>query len=745
MFGLAFRSAYLSAARPPILGLVAVVWLAGSACLLPGAEEDLAETKIYQALGEKTEIEFRKTPLQDVVDHLSELHKIKIQLDKTVLEEVGIGADTPVTKRLNNVSLRAALRLMLRDLELTYVIDDEVLLITTPDEAETRLTTKFYPVADLVDRDPETAYSPASADFDPLIELITAIIAPESWEDAGGAGAVSEFAKAGALVVSQTHEVHEQIGQLLATLRRLRPAPADLKANRADRAQRDKQEIVRIYRVSNVKGLTYRSVTAVKDNVKGSAKDSVKHDAQAGEKTLSPDYAAAKRSADGLARLIKKAVAPKSWTEQHVIRVIPGTLVIRQSRRVQREINRLLKKMDLLDGATTLSPVAAMPARSELPISIRLGENAAEARILKALVERTEIDLLETPLRDFADFIRKKHQIEVELDRNVLEEAGIDGDTLLTRNLKGVSLRSALRLVLRDLELTFIIRDEVLLITTPDEANAQLATRLYPVKDLVALGDDAWDSGDVDVDADPLIDVIQSAVAPDSWDQAGGMGVIDFFEPSAALVVSQTEDVHRQIARLLQKLRAVRESQFKTDKNAKQAATDEPQLRVYRVSVGVDPTVPSAKTQPAAKKVGAARPIARNVLAQIGGFQGVGRGLVGGGGFGGGGVGFDPRTDPRRAALFNLAALPDDGSVDRVMQDLVALIQGSIEPQSWKGDEDAAIYTITGCIVVRHTAKVQRRVAALLSQTGLLVPKPGPPVVTGGMGGGPGFGGGGGF
>ena len=139
MFGLAFRSV----ARPPILGLVAVVWLAGSACLLPAAEENLSETKIYQALGEKTKIEFRKTPLQDVVDHLSEFHKIKIQLDKTMLEEVGIGADTPVTKRLNNVSLRAALRLMLRDLELTYVIDDEVLLITTPEEAETRSTTKF--------------------------------------------------------------------------------------------------------------------------------------------------------------------------------------------------------------------------------------------------------------------------------------------------------------------------------------------------------------------------------------------------------------------------------------------------------------------------------------------------------------------------------------------------------------------------------------------------------------------------
>ena len=41
-------------------------------------------------------------------------------------------------------------RLMLRELNLTYMIQDEVLLITTPEEADARLTTKVYPVADLV-------------------------------------------------------------------------------------------------------------------------------------------------------------------------------------------------------------------------------------------------------------------------------------------------------------------------------------------------------------------------------------------------------------------------------------------------------------------------------------------------------------------------------------------------------------------------------------------------------------------
>ena len=39
---------------------------------------------------------------------------------------------------------------MLRKMQLTYIIDDEVLLITSQTEAENKLVVKVYPVADLV-------------------------------------------------------------------------------------------------------------------------------------------------------------------------------------------------------------------------------------------------------------------------------------------------------------------------------------------------------------------------------------------------------------------------------------------------------------------------------------------------------------------------------------------------------------------------------------------------------------------
>jgi general secretion pathway protein D len=61
----------------------------------------------------------------------------------------------------------------------------------------------------------------AAPDFDSLTELITSTIAPQSWNEVGGPGAISGYENNLSLVVSQTQEVHEQIADLLEQLRRL--------------------------------------------------------------------------------------------------------------------------------------------------------------------------------------------------------------------------------------------------------------------------------------------------------------------------------------------------------------------------------------------------------------------------------------------------------------------------------------------------------------------------------------------
>jgi hypothetical protein len=108
------------------------------------------ESKILAALDEKTELDFADQPLEEVIDYLQQRHEIPIQLDGRALSDAGVGTDTPITRSIKGITLRSALKLLLSELDLTYVIRNEVLMITSKTEAENMLSTRVYPVADLV-------------------------------------------------------------------------------------------------------------------------------------------------------------------------------------------------------------------------------------------------------------------------------------------------------------------------------------------------------------------------------------------------------------------------------------------------------------------------------------------------------------------------------------------------------------------------------------------------------------------
>ena len=67
--------------------------------------------------------------------------------------------------------------------------------------------------------------------------------------------------------------------------------------------------------------------------------------------------------------------------------------------------------------------------------------------------------------------------------------------------------------------------------------------------------------GATQADFDTLIDLITSTIAPQSWDTVGGPGSIEGFPTNLSLVVSQTQEVHEQIADLLDQLRRLQDLQ----------------------------------------------------------------------------------------------------------------------------------------------------------------------------------------
>jgi hypothetical protein len=158
-------------------------------------------------------LEFTEEPLENIVNFLQDEYDIPIQLDVPALEDAGLTVDEHLSVNLRNVSLKSALRLMLKTKTLTYVIRDEVLIITTPEEAEAELVACVYDVRDLI------GANKGDKELHALADILVNSIASESWAKNGGGEAVIKTLRPGLLVVSQTQAVHEEIGDLLSLIR----------------------------------------------------------------------------------------------------------------------------------------------------------------------------------------------------------------------------------------------------------------------------------------------------------------------------------------------------------------------------------------------------------------------------------------------------------------------------------------------------------------------------------------------
>lgn len=114
--------------------------------------QSVAEQKIRSSLDDQTTINFIDTPLADAIQFIATNHEIPIIIQTQALDDAGIPSDEPINLVLSGVTLRSALKIMLSDLNLTYIIQDEVMQITTKDIANdpTNMKPYVYPVGDLV-------------------------------------------------------------------------------------------------------------------------------------------------------------------------------------------------------------------------------------------------------------------------------------------------------------------------------------------------------------------------------------------------------------------------------------------------------------------------------------------------------------------------------------------------------------------------------------------------------------------
>lgn len=653
----------------------------------PAAEQETAarplpsasQSKIIAALDQPTEFDFRELPLADVVNHAKRKHQIEIVLDRKALNDEGLGVDTPVTENLKNLSLRSALRLMLGQLDLTYVTRDGYLLITSESEAKAKLSSKVYPVEDLVTLD--SAFRPVrlqrnerddspvldevfsassgfgglggrsrtneAGDFSGLIDMITTTVAPTTWDEVGGPGTITKNANSLAIGVSQTDEVHEEIAALFAALRRVRDeqvaAGTPVESAESPETPDEKKPLkVRAYRlmrgtrgpgksgfrppeqfVGDSSPPPDRKARAKKhegheasgapsdpakeapstkndDSAKQSqsaedavatkspgAKDAVPGNESAPAKEGAPAAGANEQGAPAkladrkleslaqtIAKLVPEMIEPESWepSGEGLIRAVGEGVVVRNTEEVQRRVARLMAELlpDCvplgLNGPWGPWKAALERHHGEVRLSVTVTGTwpqeaeprgcGTEARIHEALLEKCDLEFNELPLIEALRRLAEPRQVPLYIDRQAFSEEGVATDTPVTCSVKGVSCKTALQLLLDERNLAYVIRHEVLFVTTKAEAESLLITRAYPVFDLVTAPPDSPASRRA-LDFTSLIDNITTTIAPTTWDDVGGPGTIQSFTNSGALVISQTTEIHEEIAEYLRALREV--------------------------------------------------------------------------------------------------------------------------------------------------------------------------------------------
>jgi hypothetical protein len=232
----------------------------GQAAPLGGGSTKLTPKQNAAASGEQKhalerplpELRLSGSALSDVIDFLADTTGANFAVDWKALDAAKVAKDTPITLRLNSVSLRKALQLILNQAGgagvLTYYVDEGVIQITSTEQADKEMITRLYGIQDLLFEAQDYTNAPQldltssntsgggrgggggsqqnifsggsntnqtntvktrDARAQEIIKLITDTVRPEIWAVNGGTATISYIR--GNLVVTAPRSVHEQL------------------------------------------------------------------------------------------------------------------------------------------------------------------------------------------------------------------------------------------------------------------------------------------------------------------------------------------------------------------------------------------------------------------------------------------------------------------------------------------------------------------------------------------------------
>jgi len=119
----------------------------------PKVQWIVGENAVANALNQPTQFAFIDTPLADVIEFLANKHRVHMQVDFRSIYSIGLSSDAPITKKSAGGKLRIELKRLLEPLDLTYLIDHDLVIVTTFEEANAgySLDTRVYRIQQPVD------------------------------------------------------------------------------------------------------------------------------------------------------------------------------------------------------------------------------------------------------------------------------------------------------------------------------------------------------------------------------------------------------------------------------------------------------------------------------------------------------------------------------------------------------------------------------------------------------------------
>jgi general secretion pathway protein D len=125
-------------------------------------------------------------------------------------------------------------------------------------------------------------------------------------------------------------------------------------------------------------------------------------------------------------------------------------------------------------------------SRAQLAAEGRSRASAAEMQIQKKLEKPVKPTYRDQPLAVVIDALAKQADVAIHIDMVGLDEEAVRSDTPVTLTLdQPISLKSALKLLLEPLHLGYVVKDEVLKVTSPRLIKGEVYAVSYPVADLV--------------------------------------------------------------------------------------------------------------------------------------------------------------------------------------------------------------------------------------------------------------------